>query len=523
MKRTICMLLVLIFGFSMLCMPVYAQTYSDSATISISKKNVTVGSEVTVTIRHVSKYSMVMIQGSLNYNSSVLQFVSGDGSNTANSGSTVKIAKDSNPTNSISVSIRFKAIAAGSGSLSYSAKSFSDVDDGAASAGTSITVTTPQPSSNANLGSINLSEGKLSPVFKQGTTSYTASVKNQTEKITIKANAAAGDSNVTGAGTFNLKEGENKFALTVTAASGTKKVYTVTVKRMTVEETVAAEKEERENNPTLIVVDGADYFLKTELEDIGEIEGFERSSVERKGSKIEILNDKSGKYQLYFAVDAEGKNGGFFTSDENGEFKRLDCLKSGNRLYIIEPFEQNINVDTRFVPGEYELGGKSVKCYKYADEEVTDFYVFNCYFGGKNDYYRLDAADNTIQREPMFIAKQAEQADVSEEQSQNLIGRFNALSLQAKTVLLLLFVAVILVVILLVLLIIRATKKTDNAQDEDNLEIDELLGTETGSFDEIDVSDISEPETDRITTEENTGEEITADESEFIDADGDNF
>lgn len=467
MKKIICLLLVMVLGLAMLSIPIYAQTYSDSATISISKKNVTEGSEVTVTIRHTTKYSMVMIEGALNYNSSVLQFVSGDGSNTANSGSTVKIAKDSSPTNSISVSIKFKAIAAGAGSLSYSAKSYSDVDDGSASAGATVNVTATQPSKNANLASIKLSEGQLSPAFKAGTTSYSASVKYTTEKISISANAAVGDSTVAGLGTFDLKVGDNSFDLTVTAASGAKKTYTIKIKRMTEEETAAAIEDERKNNPHLIVVGGADYFLSEDLSSIGNIAGYTLSSVERKGTNIGVFGDNNGKYTLYWATDENGENGAFYTADEQDNFTRLSYIKMGEKLYIIEPFESDINVSSQFVADKYDMDGISVDCYKYGDESLSDFYLFNCYIDGKNDYYMFDSLENTIQREPTFIL--AEQA-VSNNTSGNLLGKFNALNLQAKIVLILLGVATLLVFVLVVLLIIRAAKRDTEVElvpDED--------------------------------------------------------
>ncbi len=492
--------------------------FADSAVIALSKKSVNVGTNVTVTITYKATYDIYGLDATLTYNPAVLKYVSGG----TDTGKAVKIVKDLEGEKSVSASVVFKTIAAGSGSLSLNAscsgKNGDNIAEGTASAGTAVTVTTPQPSLNANLSSIRLSEGTLSPKFKSGTTSYTATVKNSVEKITVTANTQAGDSTVSGAGTFNLKEGDNKVALTVTAASGAKKVYTVTVKRMTAEETSAAENEEREKNPTLIVVDGKDYFLKTELKDIGEIEGFEVSSVERKGTKIEVLSDKTRKYQLYYAADAEGQNGTFFTADENGEFAALNYIKSGNRLYIIEPFEDLPSVDGRFVPGECEIGGKSVKCYKYDDVEASDFYIFNCYVNGKNDYYRFDALENTVQRQPLFLAKPTDSIETVENQPQGIIDRFNALTLQAKTVLALLLLAIIMVVVLTVLLIIRATKKGKDTPIQENLVFDDLLGNADGNFDEIDISDIPEE-----AEPENEPESITADESEFLDSGSDNF
>ena len=504
MKRIICVFTAVLLTLCALSIPAFA----DSASISLSKSSVSVGSNVTVSVKYNASFAMYAIDASITYNSSVLQYVSGG----TNQGSTVKIVETLSGETSKSFSVTFKTIAAGSGSVSFSAKA-SGEGDGSASAGTSVTVTAPQPSSNANLSSIKLSDGTLSPAFKAATTSYSAKVKYQTEKITISANAAAGDSVVSGAGTFNLKVGDNSFNLTVTAASGDKKTYTVTVKRMSEEETASALKEERDNNPSLIVVDGADYFIQSDVSSLGPIEGFTASSVQRKGADISVLADNAGKYKLFWATDANGENGAFFTADEQDNFTRIDYIKLSDKLYIIEPFEDGINVSKDFIAGEYEINGKKIACYKYADEELSDFYVFYCYVNGENGYYRFDAAQNTIQREPKFLAKEVEEA-VSEKKT-GLIDRFNNLSAQAKIVLCLLAFAALLVLVLIVLLIVRAVnrgKRNTAAADGEDMVLDDLLNG--------DMFEPSEPfEEEKPEIEFSEDEETVSEEPETVEED----
>ncbi|MBO4733182.1 MAG: cadherin-like beta sandwich domain-containing protein [Clostridia bacterium] len=463
MKKIISLLLMLVLVFSLINLQVHAKTYSDKATITISKKNATVGNEITVTIRHTSTYPMVTIQGSLQYNSSVLQFVSGDGGNTSNVGSTVKIVKDSSPTNSISTTVKFKAIAAGSGSLSYSAKSFSDVDDGAASAGASVTVTEVKPSTNNNLGSLKLSDGVLTPEFKAATVNYTASVKNPVDKITISANAAVGDSTVAGVGTFELKVGDNVRTVTVTAASGDKKTYTVTIKRMTEEETAEAEKAEREANPYLFVDNGADRFVVPDLTNMTVFEGFAIASLEHKGAQLSYLSDKSGKYNLFWATDKDGANGTFYNRTADGEYEKINYIKTEKRIYIIEPFEDGISVNGQYKKSKQKINGENVVCYKYTDEKLADFCVFKCYINGSSDYYTYDAYQNTVQRAPNFLADKETMA----EESGSILDKFNRLNIQAKILLLLLTLAGLLVFLLIILLIVKAAKGNKSDIEED--------------------------------------------------------
>ena len=82
---------------------------------------------------------------------------------------------------------------------------------------------------NANLASLSLSAGSLSPTFNAETTSYTATV--DASSVVINATTVTG-ATLTGIGTKNLNYGNNSFYLIVTAEDGvTKKTYSITINR----------------------------------------------------------------------------------------------------------------------------------------------------------------------------------------------------------------------------------------------------------------------------------------------------
>ena len=96
-------------------------------------------------------------------------------------------------------------------------------------------------SSNNNLSSLTLSEGTLAPAFDKDTVSYTASVDNATESITvttvtedplatIQVNGTSVESGKASA-PIALKEGENTITVVVTAQNGDQKTYTIKVTR----------------------------------------------------------------------------------------------------------------------------------------------------------------------------------------------------------------------------------------------------------------------------------------------------
>jgi gliding motility-associated-like protein len=103
-----------------------------------------------------------------------------------------------------------------------------------------VTVTRAQ-SSNADLTSLTLSNGTLSPAFVTATTTYTASVSNATTAITLTPTIADATATVTvngnavtsgsASGSIALSVGANTITTVVTAQDGTTKTYTITVTR----------------------------------------------------------------------------------------------------------------------------------------------------------------------------------------------------------------------------------------------------------------------------------------------------
>ncbi|WP_311230734.1 MULTISPECIES: IPTL-CTERM sorting domain-containing protein [unclassified Acidovorax] len=114
--------------------------------------------------------------------------------------------------------------------------------DGTTTKTYTITITrAAPPSSNANLSSLALSAGTLSPVFASGTTSYTAGVPFNTTSLTVTPTVADATARVTvngvtttsgnASGAIALAVGNNTITTVVTAQDGTTKTYTTTVTR----------------------------------------------------------------------------------------------------------------------------------------------------------------------------------------------------------------------------------------------------------------------------------------------------
>ncbi len=95
--------------------------------------------------------------------------------------------------------------------------------------GSNVSKTIKVASSNANLKSLGVEGATLNPTFNKDVTSYQLTLDKDSVKITGEAEDSS--SSVKGTGYFNLKYGDNTFKIEVTSATGSKKTYTITIKR----------------------------------------------------------------------------------------------------------------------------------------------------------------------------------------------------------------------------------------------------------------------------------------------------
>lgn len=445
-----------------------------SATIS-GTGEFEVGKSFTVTVRFNADADLYAVEATVTYNSSVLKLnsISGAESNIGNG--TAKIVDDgfsaSKPSKTSSYRLNFTAIAAGNSTIAVSLLG-GGAAESKASASAAVKVVTPKPSSNANLASIKLSNGSLSPAFNANTTNYNVMVKYDVDEINVTGSVADGKSRVAGGGTLALKEGNNECVLTVTAEDGTKKSYVINVKRMTEQETAAYEEEQRNANPLLVVIDGADYTIVDEIDDSIIPSGFTKATATRKESEITVLNEASGKYQLCWLVDQNGENGTWYKRDENDNFTKLAYITANGVMYIIESIDGGEALPSGFVRADYQINGITVDTIKYKNDDLSDFYIFNCYVAGKSEseLYRYDEVDGTMQRAIDFSVASngtTADADVDNNSIDDDTSFLGAMTTTGKTVFfLIIFIAVILVVIGVLIIVKIASSKQDGYDDD---------------------------------------------------------
>ncbi len=419
---------------------------ADSASVSLSARNVTVGGTVKVTVRYNSNLSLYNANGTLSYNPAVLQYISGG---QGASGSSVKLFADLDGQKSTSFSVNFRALKEGSSNLSVSLEGSDGITMGTASGGATVTVSKPAPSSNANLSSLSVTDASLTPAFSPSVTAYSASVANSVEKTTLKASVADGDATLVGIGEKSLKEGDNSFVITVTASSGVKKSYTVNIRRrlkgeLTLEEILS------------VSVKGEKKKIVQDISALPVINGFSQStSADYKGTKIGILTDKDGKYKFYYLTNEDGSDPKLY--ELSGEtFKPISAINSNGKTYIVESAPESFHAPDGYIQKIFEFNGKKFNAFGFENKRMKDFYILYCFNGEERQFYNYDSKETVLERFPMFSF---EREEVNTDKTVGILEKFNSLNTVSKALIIAGAVAVIVIIVLIIIL--KKTPKTD--------------------------------------------------------------
>lgn len=483
----------------------FAITASAAAktTIAFSSSKPKVNDSVTVTVTVSGSAAMYSTEFSVSYNAEVLRFESGDSA--SGGAGIVKVAGLPGGASKQSYSLKFTAVAAGSSTIQATGMAYYENTEDTLGASATMTVSDAAKSDNANLKSLSLSKGTLSPKFSASKTSYTASVANDVTECAVYATAADSSAKVEVSGTSALKVGKNTRTVTVTAASGAQKTYTITITRLEEGDTSSSEPDdtssEPEVNPYETVVDGAAYTVAADISAIALPNGFSAATAEYNGAEVAVACDKGENYTLYYLKGAGSETYiPYVLSEDGGTFEKLKYAVLGSNTYIFADFPQNTKAPEGYYQTNTEIGGFSVKAYVSEDQLYTDFYYLYCFFDGNFKTYRYDSRENVLQRAPEFKLVYAE--DESLPADAGFIARFNSLSSNAKVIVIGLLLAVIGAVALIALLIVKLVSGRDKFTDQ--FDEDELF---ENSFDEVSVKNGGEEPDNEEISEANLKEE----------------
>ncbi len=460
----------------------------DCGTSNTFTKGSTIQANITFAA-HKDDNEIWSVDGELHYNPSVLSFQSSTAvAEDKNGVITFSIAGTGQ--SKTSVTFKFSAKATGKSDISIE-NAFYYSNDGYKISDAALVVTvadkstsskvpasssTPTISKNANLSSLRVKDHELSPAFSASTTSYTVTARYPVEQVTIFASTEHSEATYVGAGTYDLKVGDNERIVTVTAQDGkTKKSYFVTIKRLTQQETADYDAQNEVKDPLGIQLEGVPHHIAADLSAITAPTGFTATTADYKGTAVSVFENADKTYTLYWLTNDETKQGDFYTYDfVNDTFTPLPYILVNGNVYILAKLPQTYTVPAGYSIVSMPLGNISTTAFVADEPRLKDFYMLYLHYDGLTQFYRFDQAETTLQRAPYFELTQDTPADTTPAPG-DLLAQFNALSQTEKVLVYALAGALVLIIVLLIVIIVLVNRKgKQNAPDEMELEEEDL-------------------------------------------------
>lgn len=459
----VCLLLVFLsFAFS--------TSAATSSIISFSKNSVNVGETLTVTVKFSSDHSIYAANAKISYDPEVLQFVSSSDKYNGGSGLLIMAPASSSQT------FTFKALKTGSCTFRVYDASVSDGDEEYTATGCSAAVKvvdkTATLSANANLKSLIISAGSLSPAFSPSVTSYSITIDSTVAQLTVSAKTEDANAKVNVTGSKDMKVGTNQRVITVTAPNGATKSYTLNITKLapttssSVSDIVSSDvSSETEDTSSVIptddiMIDGNIFNITTEAfaEDSIPL-GFTATTATYNSVQYPSLTNKSGSMTVFnLFCEATHTSGLYMYNASTGEFTPFSYLTSSGGTYIMLTADDSVEIPEGFTESVRTISGNDITVYSNSD--TAEFYLLYAEGpSGNTGLYVYDPVENTIQRFFGLFAP----ANTEPVESENLVSML----LNNPTYRMIIICSCIAVgLVLLVLIIVLIVKKKSDANDD---------------------------------------------------------
>lgn len=353
---------------------------SGTISVSSSTSKVVVGNTFTVTIKISSSSALGAWEFTPSYNTKLFKLVSGE--------TPVVGVVDNDGVKSKSYTYKFKAIAKGSGKItvkSAGALSWKEEKLSLSIGSKSISVITQADleasySKNNNLKNLSISGYELSPTFNSNTTQYKVDVDSNTEQITINATKEDSKASISGTGTHDVSEGENKFNITVTAENGSTKTYTVIVNVI-------------DPNPIKATINNQEYTIVKRESALETPNGFEKTKITINEQEVPAFFNEINNFTLVALKNNEGEINYFLYDKETRTYSTYsEANLESYKIYplpIDKTFEENYQKTTIKI-NEID--------FEAMNQKNSNFYIIHAknLLTGKDGYYRYDKILKTI-------------------------------------------------------------------------------------------------------------------------------
>ncbi len=455
-----------------------------TANVSFSDPKAKVGEEISVSMKiRASGGNIGSAKIMLNYDPAYLEFAGGD---YAEGGAgTIKVTGDTSLGKDVwAYTLKFKALAAGTTTITMD-DSWEIYDDSQNMASldhkgsSSITIEGDANSSiNANLSSLKISPGILTPDFAPEITEYTTQVGGDCTKLTVSAATADSNAKVIISGNADLQLGENIVTCNVTAQDGTTtKEYTIKVDKIE-----GAVDYGQSTGILTANVNGEAYEVATTFDETMLPQGFISQTIGYKGQEVTAgVNEKSGLMILYLI--GNNGSGDFFVYDQaSDQWSPFAQITTTEKAITVVPMGSDVVVPEGFAETTLELNGKKVHGWIWSGDLEQEYcMVYGMNADGDKNFYRYDMKEKTIQR---FFSNPSVADQVDTQDYIDAANKYNELikdyNLRGYIVLALGIIAGILLIALIIVLITsrgngsdddRPKKKNSRKYDVDDEEL----------------------------------------------------
>ena len=327
---------------------VQAETGSGVIQFSTTSAQVKKGETFTVVCQVTSTEPFLDVDFTAQYDSSVMEFVRG-GKKVTGTGGILKFSSVGNETETTKKTFSLQFVAVKKGTSVISVQGTADITD---EEGTAFSVSsnqlavtvgkkkagqmeqppegeppvvTPEPvlSNNNRLKSLKTTAVKMTPEFSGEVTDYTATVDSNADVLYVTFETEEETARVQLFGNENLKAGQNRVQVLVTAENGDKREYNIDVTRETESETSKRENEENAKSKDIsfsiskkknrIILKNSYEFEVLDASELTNIPaGYVQSSIELNGIYVPAFtmeNDLDNNYLLLYLKGPSGDKG----------------------------------------------------------------------------------------------------------------------------------------------------------------------------------------------------------------------
>lgn len=414
-KSVICTVLAIIILAATLIIPAGAELSAKSY-ILISDTKINIGDTVTISVNVVGQGANVgSVDGILTYHQDVVEFVSSENANGSDGTLRLSAYDATNTDNNMLIVMTFRAIGTGSTYFSFSPNEVTDTEENYMSCTESsdlLTVINEDLSDNANLHSISLSAGSLSPSFSANTSDYKVYVANSTDEVVVSAIAQDDDAKVEISGDDYLQVGENKRVITVTAANGdTTKEYSITVYREeeksvssedTKSDTYSESESETPSNADedlVVKIGSKSYTIVNDFDKELIPKGFSLTTQYYGNVECNAARNENTDLTLFYLQDDSGECAFYVYNDAAKEFYKYSVLSSAKLNLTVLDKPTEVAVPDGFTETVISINNESYKAWKSSDEQYKNYYLI---YGIADEYsaglYLYHSTENTLQR-----------------------------------------------------------------------------------------------------------------------------